>query len=68
MKYLVKHNILAQQHYIPIYKFKIYRENVYNFFGSSEYFKNSISIPIFVNLSIQQQNKIIKTIKNYFKR
>ena len=66
MKYLVKHNILAQQHYIPIYKFKIYRENVYNFFGSSEYFKNSISIPIFVNLSIQQQNKIIKTIKNYF--
>ena len=68
MKYLVKHNILPQQHYIPIYKFKIYRENVYNFFGSSEYFKNSISIPIFVNLSIQQQNKIIKTIKNYFKR
>ena len=66
MKYLVKHNILAQQHYIPIYKFKIYRENVYNFFGSSEYFKNSISVPIFVNLSIQQQNKIIKTIKNYF--
>ena len=68
MKYLVRHNILAQQHYIPIYKFKIYTENAYNFSGSDEYFKNSISIPIFVNLSIKQQNKIIKTIKNYFKR
>ena len=67
IKYLVKHNILAQQHYIPIYKFKIYKENKYDFLGSDKYFKNSISIPIFVNLSLQQQNKIIKTIKNYFK-
>jgi len=67
MKYLVKHNILAQQHYIPTYKFKIYKENKYNFLGSNKYFKNSISIPIFVNLKIQQQKKIIKTIKNYFR-
>ena len=67
MKYLVKHNILAQQHYIPIYKFKIYEENKYNFLGSNKYFKNSSSIPIFVNLKIQQQKKIIKTIKNYFR-
>ena len=67
IKYLVKHNILAQQHYIPIYEFKIYKENKYNFLGSNKYFKNSISIPIFVNLRLQQQNKIIRIIKNYFK-
>ena len=67
LKYLVSRNILAQQHYIPIYKFKIYKEKKYNYLGSNKYFKNSISIPVFVNLRIQQQNKIIKTIKNYFK-
>jgi len=67
LKYLVRHNILAQQHYIPIYKFKIYKEKKYNYLGTNKYFKNTISIPIFVNLKIQQQNKIIKTIKNYFK-
>ena len=68
MKYLVRHNILAQQHYIPIYKFKIYKEKKYNYLGSNKFFQNSVSIPIFVNLKIQQQNKIIKTIKNYFKK
>ena len=68
LKYLVRHNILAQQHYIPIYKFKIYKEKKYNYLGSNKFFQSSVSIPIFVNLKIQQQNKIIKTIKNYFKK
>ena len=67
MKYLMKYNISAQQHYIPTYKFKIYKENEYHFPGSEEYFKDSVSIPIFVNLGSKDQNKIIKVIKNYVK-
>ena len=67
MKYLIKHKILAQQHYIPIYKFKIYKESAKHFPGSKKYFKNSLSIPIFVNLSLKKQDQIIKTIKRYFK-
>ena len=67
MKYLIKNNILAQQHYIPIYKFRVYKETSNHFPGSEKYFKNSISIPIFINLNNNDQNKIIKTIKNYFK-
>ena len=67
MKYLVKNNIYAQQHYIPIYKFKIYKKTSNHFFGSEKYFKNSVSIPIFFNLNNNDQNKIIKIIKNYFK-
>lgn len=67
MKYLIKHKILAQQHYIPIYKFKIYKESGKYFPGSKKYFKNSLSIPIFVNLSLKKQDQIIKTIKRYFK-
>ena len=68
MKYLNSNNILAQFHYIPIYKFKIFSEKKINLAGAEDYFKNSISIPIFVNLSNREQNKIIKVIKNYFKR
>tara|TARA_B100000767_G_C19645887_1_gene484569 strand:- start:558 stop:788 length:231 start_codon:yes stop_codon:yes gene_type:complete len=64
MKYLIKNNILAQQHYIPIYKFKIYKETSNYLPESEKYFKNSVSIPIFINLSNNDQNKIIK---NYFK-
>ena len=67
MRYFVKNNILAQQHYIPIYKFSVYKERLKNYPGSEKYFKNSLSIPIFVNLNIKQQNKVIKTIKNYLK-
>jgi dTDP-4-amino-4,6-dideoxygalactose transaminase len=63
----MKYNILGQQHYIPIYKFKIYKEKKYYFAGSEEYFKNSVSLPIFVNLDSINQNKIIKVIKNYVK-
>ena len=68
MKYLNKHNIFAQYHYIPIYKFKIFNEKKRYFPGAENYFNNSVSIPIFVNLSNKEQNKIIKVIKNYFRR
>ncbi len=67
IKYLIKNNILPQQHYIPIYRFKVYKENAKNFPGSEKYFKNTVSIPIFVNLNTKNQNKIINIIKNYFK-
>ena len=67
MEYLVRHNILAQQHYIPIYRFKVYKGSSKNYPGSEKFYKNSISIPIFVNLNTKQQDKVIKTIKNYFK-
>ena len=66
MKYFKKDNILAQQHYIPIYKFSVYKGNQKNFPGSEKFFENSISIPIFVELKEKQQKKIIKCIKKYF--
>ena len=66
MKYLVKNNILAQQHYIPLHKFRVFNGNTKDFPDSKKYFENSVSIPIFVNLISKDQNKIIKVIKNYF--
>ena len=65
MKFLVKNKILAQQHYIPIYKFKVCKENKSNFPGSEKYYKNTVSIPIFVNLNFKEQSKVIKKIKEY---
>ena len=65
MQFLVKNKILAQQHYIPIYKFKVCKEIKSNFPGSEKYYKNTVSIPIFVNLKLKEQNKVIKKIKKY---
>ena len=64
----MKNGILAQQHYIPIYKFKIYKEKKTNFPGSKNFFNNTVSIPIFVDLKVEQQDKVIKIIKNYFSK
>ena len=67
MKYLNQHNIFAQFHYIPIYKFTAYKEKKKKLFGTEKYFSNAISIPIFVNLRNTEQKKVINVIKRYFK-
>lgn len=67
MEYLKKKNILAQYHYIPIYKFNIYDEKKSDFVKSEKYFKNSVSLPIYANLTVKNQNYVIKILKKYFK-
>ena len=66
MKYLMDKKIIAQQHYIPIYKFSIYKKKNFFFSGSKNYYENSVSIPIYVDLNKKKQDQIIKAIKNYF--
>jgi dTDP-4-amino-4,6-dideoxygalactose transaminase len=66
MKYLIDKKIIAQQHYIPIYKFSIYKKKIVSFTDSEKHYNNSISLPIYVDLDKKKQDKIIKTIKNYF--
>ena len=51
IKYLMKNNIIAQQHYIPIYRFKVYAEKQKYFPGSEKFFNNTVSLPIYSNLS-----------------
>lgn len=67
MQYLINNKILAQQHYIPIYKFNIYKKKKIKFVGAESYYKNSVSIPLYVGLKIKTQERIIKIVKNYFK-
>ena len=59
---------MCQFHYIPIYKFSLYRNKKINLNGSEEYFKNSVSIPIFHTLDLKKQDKVIKLIKNFFNK
>ena len=45
----------------------VYKEKLTNMADTEKYFKNTVSLPIFVNLNYQDQKKIINTIKRYFK-
>jgi dTDP-4-amino-4,6-dideoxygalactose transaminase len=66
MAFLNKHNFLTQYHYIPIYKFKLYK----NFFflkNSEYYFKNTLSLPIYYNFDLKKQKKIIDLIKIFLR-
>jgi len=69
LKFLKKKNIYCQFHYIPIYKFKLFKEkiNLNSFLGSENYLKNNISLPIFFNLKFFLLKKIIKKINTFIK-
>ena len=65
LKFLKKNNIFCQYHYIPIYKFSLFKKkldlNLYK--GAEYYYKNTLSLPIFYNLNFNLINKILKKIK-----
>ena len=58
-------NIYPQYHYIPIYKFSYYKhlKRNHNFKSSERYYKNSLSMPIFYQLSTKNLMKVIKSVK-----
>jgi dTDP-4-amino-4,6-dideoxygalactose transaminase len=70
LKFLKKNNIFCQYHYIPIYKFKLFDKKINLSFykGAEIYYKNTISLPIFYNLSLILQRKIINKIKTFIGR
>lgn len=68
LNFLKKNNIISQYHYIPIYRFKIFKnKNYFKNFSSEIFFKNAVSIPIYFNLKFKQQLFIIKKIKFFLK-
>jgi len=67
LKYMYKKNILCQFHYIPIYKFSLYRKKKFKLIGSEKYYNSTLSIPIYHSLDKKKQNRIIKIIKSFFK-
>jgi len=65
-RYMKKNKITSQFHYIPIYKFSLFKQKKPKLINSEKYFNNTVSLPIFYGLSIKQQkyiaNKVIKYI------
>jgi dTDP-4-amino-4,6-dideoxygalactose transaminase len=69
LRFFKSNNILFQYHYIPIYKFKLFENKVNLKFykGAETYYKNTISIPIFYNLTPVKQKLIIQKFISFFK-
>ena len=63
-----KNNILAQYHYIPIYKFQVFNKKNLNFPNAEYYFNHSISLPIFFNFSRRQTDYVLSKINNFFQK
>jgi dTDP-4-amino-4,6-dideoxygalactose transaminase len=68
-RYMKKNNIICQQHYKPLFKFKVFKnqssKGSVKYKNSNYYFNNSVSLPIFVSLTNIQQRKIIKTLVSF---
>jgi len=67
--FLKKNKIFAQYHYIPIYRFSRFKKKInYKKFPNSEYYyKHSVSIPLFYNLSLKDRMYILNKINLFFK-
>jgi dTDP-4-amino-4,6-dideoxygalactose transaminase len=69
LNFLKKLGIYCQYHYIPIYKFNLFKKkidlNLYK--GAEYYFRNSLSLPLFYNLDLKLQKKILEKIKIFIK-
>ena len=68
MKYLLKNNIVTQYHYIPLENFSIHKGKKIFLPSATEYYKTSISIPIFHSITSKQMNYVVKKIKFYFSK
>ena len=66
IKFMLKKKIILQYHYIPIYRFKIFKGK-YLKTNSEKYYNSTISLPIFYSLKTSEQNYIINCIIKFFK-
>lgn len=69
LELLKKNNVFCQYHYIPIYKFKVFEKKInLDFYkGSESYYRNTISLPIFYNLSINSAKQVLKKMLSILK-
>ena len=65
IKYMSKNKIIAQYHYIPIYKFKCFKDKSLKK-NSEIFYRSALSLPIFVGLKKKELVHIIKHIKKFF--
>ena len=64
-KYMRSNGIGVQIHYLPIYDHPYYQslQPYPKLFGAESFFKNTLSIPLFVNLDEKEQDKVVSILK-----
>jgi dTDP-4-amino-4,6-dideoxygalactose transaminase len=67
LKNLRYKNIFFQQHYIPIYKFKVYNGRKIKMQGAEKYFKNAVSMPIFFSYKLSSAKQVLKNMLSVLK-
>ena len=68
-EFLKKNNIKTNVHYLPIFLHPFYYQRKYDKnINSVNYYNESLSIPLYVNLKKNDQNKVINLIKKFFKK
>jgi len=67
-RYMNKNNIFPQFHYKPINTFSFYKRRNENFYGAQEYYRSSLSLPLYYGIKKEEQNYIINKIKNYINK
>ena len=63
--YLKRYKIFAQFHYIPLYRFSLFKKKKYFFPNSEYYFATKVSLPLFFNITKAQQDYVINKVKNF---
>lgn len=70
--FLRRHEILAQVHYIPLYRQPYYRNRFGikpGLFPNAEcYYEQAISLPLFPDLTARQQNRVAGVVEKFFER
>jgi len=68
INYLIRNNIIAQVHYIPVHLMPYYREfgwKVGDMPVAEEYYRNCMSIPIYPTLRDEEQSFVIEMIQKF---
>lgn len=68
IKYLNKHNIYPQFHYIPLYRFRAVKRinnGKFDKIGSEKFFSSFLSLPLYYDLKISSIDKVVNLLKRY---
>ena len=68
IKFLLKNKVRVQFHFTPIVNFKHFKKPIRNYPNALLYSSSVISLPIFVELTIFEQKKILKLIKSFINK
>lgn len=71
LKYMLDKKVMCQFHYKPIYNFKVYKAKKINknqFKGTENYYKNSLSIPIYYKIGEKRIDYVAKHICKFINK